>query len=225
MKNLTKTLFDAEHSLMGEVIAKSTKPWEILGQIGEWIKQNGASLTAKGFQKIDPKDNNGFHAEGEDIYIAESATIAPTATIIGPCIIGSETEVRPGAYIRGKAIIGDHVVVGNSTEIKNAVLYDNVQVPHFNYVGDSILGYKAHFGAGVIAANLRGDGQNIILKYNGEKYPTERRKIGAFVGDFAEIGCNSVLNPGTILGRQARVYPLSSVRGSVLPGEIYKSNH
>ncbi len=210
MKNLTKNLFDPAHSLVGPQIATAERPWEILDRIEQFILELGPTL--KGYRKL-----------GDNIWVAESAKISDQATINGPCIIGEHTELRPGAFIRGNALIGNHVVVGNSTEIKNAILYDNVQVPHFNYVGDSILGYKAHFGAGVIAANLRGDEQNVVLKYNGQKYPTGRRKVGAFVGDFVQVGCNSVLNPGTIIGKNAQIYPLTSVRGSVLPGEIYQT--
>ena len=144
-------------------------------------------------------------------------------TIIGPCIIGKNTEVRPGAFIRGSAIIGDNCVVGNSTEIKNVILFNNVQVPHYNYVGDSILGYKAHMGAGSITSNVKADKLNVVIKENGNEIITNRKKVGAFLGDFAEIGCNSVLNPGTVIGKNSNVYPLSCVRGVVPPDSIFKN--
>lgn len=205
-----QNLFDPAHSLLGMIINKENQPWRILDQLKDLILELGPTL--KGYEQLAP-----------DVWVAPSAQISEKATILGPTIIGEDTEVRPGAYLRGSVLVGSNVVVGNSTELKNCILYDGVQVPHFNYVGDSILGHKAHFGAGVIAANLRADGQDVVLKYDGAEYPTGRRKVGAFIGDHAEIGCNSVLNPGTIIGCHAKVYPLSSVRGTVLPGETYQT--
>ena len=156
------------------------------------------------------------------MYGLQSRQLAPTATINGPCIIGKDTEVRPGAFIRGNAIVGEKCVVGNSTELKNVILFNNVQVPHYNYVGDSILGYKSHMGAGSITSNVKSDKTNVVIKYEGDKIETGLKKMGAILGNYVEVGCNSVLNPGTIIGSNTNIYPLSSVRGYVPKGSIYK---
>ena len=173
--------------------------------------------------QIQRLDKNKFICLDKDIYISKKASIAGNAVINGPCIIGEFTEVRPGAFVRGNAVIGNRCVIGNSTEIKNSILFDSVQVPHFNYVGDSILGYMAHFGAGVITSNVKCDKSRICVKFNGETVNTECKKLGALVGDLVEVGCNSVLNPGTVIGRNSTIYPLLSVRGIVPENSIYKS--
>jgi NDP-sugar pyrophosphorylase family protein len=193
-------------------ISKYEFPWEALSHIGEMI----AEITKK-------LDEEKYNVLPGDVWVAKSASIAPTATIIGPCIVGEDTEVRPGAFIRGNVIVGKKAVVGNSTEVKNCILFDSVQVPHFNYVGDSILGYKAHMGAGAVTSNVKSDKTLVAVKLDGVKIETGRKKFGALLGDFVEIGCNSVLNPGTIVGKNTNVYPLSSVRGYVPENSIYKS--
>ena len=158
----------------------------------------------------------------EDVWIAKDAVIYPNNYIAGPCIIGHKTEVRPGAFIRGSALVGDNCVVGNSTELKNVILFDNVQVPHYNYVGDSILGYKAHMGAGSLTSNVKSDKLLVVIHNGDEQIETGRKKVGAMVGDRVEVGCNSVLNPGTVVGRDSNIYPLSCVRGVVPANSIYK---
>ena len=205
-----RELFDLSHSRAGEALASFTYPWEALAHIGSMVRSVGASL-----------DPERYEHPQEDVWIARTAKVYPTATITGPCVIGENTEVRPGAFLRGNILVGDGAVVGNSTELKNCILFDGVQVPHYNYVGDSILGYKAHMGAGAITSNVKGDKQNVVV--HGEcDYDTGRKKLGAMLGDLAEIGCNSVLNPGTIIGRDAQVYPLSCVRGVVPARSIVK---
>ena len=166
-------------------------------------------------------DQEAYDHPQEDVWIAKSATVYPTATIIGPCVIGERTEVRPGAFLRGSILVGDDAVVGNSSELKNCILFDGVQVPHYNYVGDSILGYKAHMGAGAITSNVKGDKKNVVV-HGEQEYETGRKKFGAMLGDYAEIGCGSVLNPGTVIGRDSQVYPLSSVRGVVPERSVVK---
>ena len=207
-------LFDLSHTIAADYLAKHTYPWEALGGIGELIVEIGNTLDPELYEK-----------RGEDIWISKSAKIYPNNYIAGPCIIGHNTEVRPGAFIRGSALVGENCVVGNSTELKNVILFDNVQVPHYNYVGDSILGYKSHMGAGSITSNVKSDKTLVVIKTQdkSEEFFTERKKVGAFLGDFVEIGCGSVLNPGTIVGKKSSVYPLSSVRGIVPAGSIYKS--
>lgn len=207
-------LFDLSHTIAADYLANHTYPWEALGGIGELIVEIGNTLDPELYEK-----------RGEDIWISKSAKIYPNNYIAGPCIIGHKTEVRPGAFIRGSALVGENCVVGNSTELKNVILFDNVQVPHYNYVGDSILGYKSHMGAGSITSNVKSDKTLVVIKTQdkSEEFFTERKKVGAFLGDFVEIGCGSVLNPGTIVGRESSVYPLSSVRGIVPAGSIYKS--
>ena len=207
-------LFDLSHTLAADYLAKHTYPWEALAGIGELIVEIGNTLDPELYEK-----------RGEDIWISKSAKIYPNNYIAGPCIIGHKTEVRPGAFVRGNALVGENCVVGNSTELKNVILFDNVQVPHYNYVGDSILGYKSHMGAGSITSNVKSDKTLVVIKTQdkSEEFRTERKKVGAFLGDNVEIGCGSVLNPGTIVGRESSVYPLSSVRGIVPAGSIYKS--
>lgn len=203
-------LFDLSHTRAGKMLAGVAYPWEALDRIGETVLAIGA--------KLDPE---AYDHPQDDIWIAKSAVVYKTATIIGPCIIGENTEVRPGAFLRGNILVGDGAVVGNSTELKNCILFDGVQVPHYNYVGDSILGYMAHMGAGAITSNVKGDKQNVVV--HGERdYETGRMKFGAMLGDYAEIGCGSVLNPGTVIGRDTQVYPLSSVRGVIPARHIVK---
>lgn len=203
-------LFDLSHTRAGKMLAGVAYPWEALDRIGETVLAIGA--------KLDPE---AYDHPQDDIWIAKSAVVYKTATIIGPCIIGENTEVRPGAFLRGNILVGDGAVVGNSTELKNCILFDGVQVPHYNYVGDSILGYMAHMGAGAITSNVKGDKQNVVV--HGERdYETGRMKFGAMLGDNAEIGCGSVLNPGTVIGRDTQVYPLSSVRGVIPARHIVK---
>ena len=202
---------------MDETIAKdifegATYPWEILPKISGFIKELGKTLPADEYDQV-----------GEDVWIAKSATIAKTATINGPAIIGPDTEVRPGAFIRGNALIGAGCVVGNSTEIKNDILFNNVQVPHYNYVGDSILGYKSHMGAGSITSNVKSDKTNVVIKNGEEKIETGRKKIGAILSSRVEVGCGTILNPGSIVGHDTNIYPLSMVRGCIAPNSIYKN--
>ena len=211
MKLTISDLYDLSHTLAADYLRQFTYPWEALAGIGELILALGASLPAEEYE----------HTE-ENIWIARDTKIYPTADITGPCIIGHGSEVRPGAFIRGNALVGNNCVVGNSTELKNVILFDNVQVPHYNYVGDSILGYKAHMGAGSITSNVKSDKALVVIHNQGEEIPTNRKKVGALVGDRVEVGCGSVLNPGTVVGRDSSIYPLSSVRG-VIPAEcIYK---
>lgn len=207
-------LYDLSHTLASDYLSGYTYPWEALGGIKELIISLGNALGSSLYDKI-----------GEDIWVSKTATVAPTASISGPCIIGHNTEVRHCAFIRGNALVGENCVVGNSTELKNCILFDNVQVPHYNYVGDSILGYKSHMGAGSITSNVKSDKTLVVIKSrDGEKIETERKKVGAMLGDFVEIGCGSVLNPGTVIGRNSSVYPLSSVRGVVPENSIFKND-
>ena len=185
-------------------------PWEALEGLGEFI-----------LETIKKLDEEKFYAPSPDVRIAKSATVHPSAAIIGPCIIDENAELRPGAFIRGNVIVGNGCVVGNSCEIKNSILFDKVQVPHFNYVGDSVLGYKAHMGAGAITSNVKMDKSNIVIG----GIATNRRKVGAILGDHVEVGCNTVLNPGTVVCRNSMIYPLSSVRGVVPENSIYKSKN
>ncbi len=203
-------LYDLTHSLAGEMLKRYTYPWEALADIPAIVREIGKSLPAELYEE-----------KGEEIWIAKSAKVAPSATISGPCIIGEHAEIRPGAFIRGGVLIGAEAVLGNSCEAKNCILFDKAQVPHFNYVGDSILGYHAHMGAGAVTSNVKGDNRNIVV--HGEKdYETGRRKFGAALGDHAEIGCNAVLNPGSVVGRNTQVYPLSSVRGVIPANSMVK---
>ena len=206
-------LYDLNHTRAAEYLAGFTYPWEALAGISELIRALGAQLPEDEFDRI-----------GEDVWIAKDATVFATAYIHGPCIIGHRTEVRQCAFIRGSALVGDNCVVGNSTELKNVILFDNVQVPHYNYVGDSILGYKAHMGAGSLTSNVKSDKLLVVIHNGDEQIETGRKKVGAMVGDRVEVGCNSVLNPGTIIGRHAQVYPLTSVRGTVPENCIHKGH-
>ena len=205
-------LFDLSRTVAGEHLSAFTYPHEALPFIGQWILAIGPTLSG---------DCYDHPAEG--IWIAKSARVAPSAQIDGPAIIGEGAEIRHCAYLRANVIVGAGATVGNSSELKNAILFDGAQVPHFNYVGDSILGYRAHLGAGAILSNFRSDGANITVRANGLEIKTGMRKVGAFVGDFGEIGAGSILNPGTVIGRRVMVYPLSSVRGFVPEQHIYKA--
>ena len=208
-----KALYEAPYATLAkEMLEGCTYPWEALGKIHDTVLEIGATLS------LDEYD----HPE-EDVWIAKDAKVYPTATITGPCIIGKGTEVRPGAFIRGNVLVGDGAVVGNSTELKNVILFDKVQVPHYNYVGDSILGYKAHLGAQALTSNVRSDKQLVVIKNEDELIETGCKKVGAFLGSRVEVGCSTVLNPGTIIGHDTNVYPESSVRGVVPPESIYKS--
>ena len=204
-------LFDFEKTIARELFESREYPWELLPLIGSYIMELGATLDSEKFTKI-----------GDNIWVAKSAKVAPTASLNGPLIIDEDAEVRHCAFIRGNAIVGKGAVVGNSTELKNCILFDCVQAPHYNYVGDSIYGYKAHTGAGVIASNLKADKSLVTVNFRGEKVPTGVKKFGAMIGDFGDIGCNTVLNPGTIIGRGTNVYPLSFVRSYVEANSIYK---
>ncbi len=186
-------------------------PWEVLPRIEAFIMQLGPMLPAEEFNRI-----------GDNVWIAKSATIADTASITGPCIIDATAQIRHCAFIRGNAIIGKGAVVGNSCEIKNSLLFDEVEVPHYNYVGDSVLGYKAHLGAGAITSNIKNDKKNVVIKFPLGEIETGLRKLGAVVGDGVQIGCNTVLNPGTVIGKNTRIYPLNSVRGWINENSIYK---
>lgn len=208
----TGELLDLTRTIASGLFENADYPWEVLGSIKSFILKLGESLPEELFEKRDG-----------DIWIARDAEIYPSAHISGPCIIDSGAQVRHCAFIRGSVIVGKGCVVGNSVELKNSVLFDSVQVPHFNYVGDSVLGYKAHMGAGAVTSNVKSDRSPVAVKNGGEIMETGLKKFGAILGDNAEIGCNSVLNPGSVIGRGASVYPLSSVRGVVPAGCIYKS--
>ena len=209
----TTDLFDLTHTKASGLLEKTEYPWDALSDISDTILAIGATLP-----------ENEYDHPQDDVWIAKDATVFPSAYVHGPCIIGHGTEVRHCAFIRGSALVGDNCVVGNSVELKNVILFDNVQVPHYNYVGDSILGYKAHMGAGSITSNVKGNHSNVVVKGAEEgEIETGRRKFGAMLGDFAEIGCNSVLNPGSVIGRNTQVYPVSCVRGVVPADSIYKN--
>ncbi len=212
MKLTINDLYDLEHTKAADYLRKFTYPWEALEGIKELILEIGKTLSPDEYD----------HPE-EDVWIAKDAKRYPNNYIAGPCIIGHGTEVRPGAFIRGSALVGDNCVVGNSTELKNVILFDNVQVPHYNYVGDSILGYKAHMGAGSITSNVKSDKKLVVIKNEGELIETGRKKVGALVGDRVEVGCNTVLNPGTVVGRDSNIYPVSCVRGVIPANSIFKS--
>lgn len=208
----TSELYDLSHTLAAPLLSKYEFPWEALPHIKEFVIELGKTLSP------DEYDN-----PAENVWIAKSAKIAPSATVSAPCIIGKDTELRTGAFIRGSVIVGDGCVVGNSCELKNAILFDCVQVPHFNYIGDSVLGYRSHTGAGAITSNVKSDKTLVTVKgEGGEAIPTGLKKFGAMLGDYVEVGCNSVLNPGTVIGRNTNTYPLSSVRGTVPPNSIFK---
>ncbi len=204
-------MYDLEQTIAAELFKDIEYPWEALPKIGDFIRKIGPTL-----------DSNIFEKRGEDIWIAKSVKIYDTATITGPLIIDEDTEVRPGAFIRGNAIVGKNCVVGNSTELKNVVLFNTVQVPHYNYVGDSILGYKSHMGAGSITSNVKSDKTLVVVKDGKEEIKTGLKKFGAMLGNEVEVGCNSVLNPGTVVCPNSNIYPVSCVRGVVPANSIYK---
>jgi len=208
-----RELYDLSHTIAADYLKGFTFPWEALGGIKELIRQLGEGLSPEEFDQPSP-----------GVWVHKTATVAPTAYLGAPCIIGAGTEVRHCAFIRGAALVGEGCVVGNSTELKNVILFDKVQVPHYNYVGDSILGYRSHMGAGSITSNVKSDKQLVKIR-TGEGYiETGLKKVGAMLGDDVEVGCNSVLNPGTVIGRESNVYPLSSVRGLVPQRCIHKNN-
>lgn len=211
-----QNLFSLENTIAAPLLKKYTYPWEVLPDISDFIIELGNTLSEKEYDM--PEEN---------VWISKTANIAKTAYIKGPVIICENAEIRHCAFIRGNAIIGKNTVVGNSTEIKNVILFDNVQVPHYNYVGDSILGYKAHMGAGSLTSNVKSDKKNVVIKNNvtGEAIETNRKKVGAMLGDFVEIGCGSVLNPGSVIGKNTNIYPLSSVRGVVPENSIFKDSN
>lgn len=204
-----KELYDLEHTLASDYLKQFTYPWQALSGIHDMILKLGPTLTE--YEEREPS-----------IWVHPSATVAPTAFLGAPCIIGPETQVRHGAFIRGNALVGAHCVVGNSVELKNVILFDGVQTPHYNYVGDSILGYKSHMGAGSITSNVKSDKTLVVVKEEGHLHETGLKKMGAMLGDYVEVGCNTVLNPGTIIGRHSNIYPVSCVRGVIPENSIYK---
>ena len=204
-------LYNTEETIAKELFKDDCYPWEILPKIKDFILTLGPTLPKDKFDEIE-----------KNVWVAKSAVVAKTASITGPCIIDEDTEVRHCAFIRGNALVGKHCVVGNSTELKNVILFNNVQVPHYNYVGDSILGYKSHMGAGSITSNVKSDKTKVTIRYNDDVIATGLKKMGAILGNYVEVGCNSVLNPGTIIGSNTNVYPLSMVRGYIPKGSIYK---
>ena len=207
-------LYNLDKTIAKKLLENATYPWEVLPKISDFILEIGKSLDESKYNKI-----------GENIWIAKTAKIASTASITGPTIICENAEIRHCAFIRGNTIVGENDVVGNSTELKNVVLFNNVQVPHYNYVGDSILGYKAHMGAGSITSNVKSDKRKVVVKIDERKIETGLKKFGAMIGDGVEIGCGSVLNPGTVIGKNSNIYPLSSVRGVVPKNSIYKNKN
>ena len=209
-----KNLYNLEETIAKALLEDLTYPWEALPKISEFIIEFGKKL-----------DKEIYEERGENIWIAKSANIYSTAYIKGPAIIGENAEVRHCAFIRGNVIIGNNAVVGNSTELKNVILFNNVQVPHYNYVGDSILGYKAHMGAASITSNVKSDKKLVTVKNSKQLIETGLKKFGAMIGDNVEIGCGSVLNPGTVVGKNTNIYPLSSVRGVVPANSIYKNQN
>ena len=208
----TTQLYDMNHSLAANYLSGFEYPWQALAGIKGLILQLGPAL-GDDYQEVEPT-----------VWVHKTAAVAPTAYLGAPCIIGAGTEVRHCAFIRGSALVGENCVVGNSVELKNVILFDNVQVPHFNYVGDSILGYKSHMGAGAVTSNVKSDQTLIVAKNGDERIETGLKKFGAMLGDYVEVGCNSVLNPGTVIGRHSNVYPTSCVRGMVPENSIWKNN-
>ena len=209
----TTDLLDLNHTIAQKLFEGKEYPWEALGEIKDFILELGKSLPA-----------DEFDSPSEGVWIAKDATVFPTAYVAAPAIIDHGAEVRHCAFIRGSAIVGKNCVVGNSVELKNVVLFDNVQVPHYNYVGDSILGYKAHMGAGSITSNVKSDRTPVVVKGKDEKVETGRKKFGAILGDHVEVGCNTVLNPGSVIGRDTNIYPVSMIRGVVPENSIYKDS-
>ena len=207
-------LYDLKETIAAELLESVEYPWEALKGIGEFIRKIGPTL-----------DTDIYEQKGEEIWVAKSAKVAPTAYLNGPLIIDEDAEIRHCAFIRGSAIVGKGSVVGNSTELKNVIIFNSVQVPHYNYVGDSILGHKSHMGAGSITSNVKSDKTLVVVKDNNEEIKTGLKKFGAMLGDHVEVGCNSVLNPGTVIGRCSNIYPLSMVRGVVPENSIYKNKN
>ena len=206
-----KDLFDLNDTIAAPLFEGKTYAWEVLGELSDYIKTLGATLSLEEYDH-----------PSEDVWIAKDAKVFPSAYLGGPCIIDHEAEIRHCAFIRGSALVGEGCVVGNSVELKNAILFDNVQVPHFNYVGDSILGYKSHMGAGSVTSNVKSDKTLVVVKNGEEQVPTGQKKFGAMLGDEVEVGCGTVLNPGSVVGKHTNIYPLSSVRGYVPAESIYK---
>ena len=207
----TSELLDLSHTAAAELFSRHEYPWEVLPALADFIRALGASLSSEEYTVI-----------GKDVWVHRTASVAPSALVLGPTVIGPETEVRHCAYIRGSALIGAGCVIGNSTEVKNAVIFDSVQVPHYNYVGDSVLGYRSHMGAGSIASNVKSDKTSITVVSEDERIETGLRKLGVILGDFVEIGCNSVCCPGSVVGRRSTVYPLTRLRGVVCADSICK---
>ena len=207
----TTELYDLSHSMAGNYLSGFAYPWQALSGIKALILELGSKL------------NEDYTQVSPEVWVHKTAKVAPTAYLGSPCIIGAGTEVRHCAFVRGSALVGENCVVGNSVELKNVILFDNVQVPHYNYVGDSILGYKSHMGAGSLTSNVKSDKTLVVVKNGEERIETGLKKFGAMVGDFVEVGCNSVLNPGTVVGRNSNIYPLSCVRGVVPEYSIYKT--
>ena len=207
-----KENYSLDQTIAKDIFNGVTYPWEVLPKISSFILELGKTLSEDDYEK-----------RGENVWIAKSAKVAPTAFINGPAIIGKDAEIRHCAFIRGNAIVGEGAVVGNSTELKNVILFNKVQVPHYNYVGDSVLGYKSHMGAGSITSNVKSDKKLVVVKAGGEKIETGMKKFGAMLGDEVEVGCGSVLNPGTVIGRNSNIYPLSPVRGCIPADSIYKN--
>lgn len=212
MKFSVEDLFDLTHTAAKEYLLQFNYPWEALGGLKAWIIEYGKTLSREEYEERE-----------EHVFVHKTAKIFPSAYLGAPCVIGAETEVRHGAFIRGSALVGRNCVVGNSVELKNVILFDNVQTPHYNYVGDSILGYRSHMGAGSITSNVKSDKTLVVVKDGENRIATGLKKFGAMIGDYVEVGCNSVLNPGTVVGRNTRIYPLTSVRGAIPQNSIVKS--
>ena len=212
MENITiENLYDLKETIAADLFTEAEYPWEVLPRIHDFILELGKRLPEEIYEK-----------RGEDIWVAKNAKVAPTACLNGPLIIDEEAEVRHCAFVRGNAIVGKGAVVGNSTELKNVVLFNKVQVPHYNYVGDSVLGFKSHMGAGSITSNVKSDKTNVVIKNGEEKIETGRKKIGAILSSRVEVGCGTILNPGSVVGHDTNIYPLSMVRGCIAPNSIYK---
>lgn len=205
-------LYDLSHTQAADYLSQFTYPWEALSGLKDYIIQLGGTLDRTQYDEVAPQ-----------VWVHKTAQVAPTAYLGAPCIIGPETEVRHCAFVRGSALVGAGCVVGNSVELKNVILFDDVQTPHYNYVGDSILGYRSHMGAGSITSNVKSDKSLVVVKNGEERLETGLKKFGAMLGDYVEVGCNSVLNPGTVIGRNTNVYPVSSVRGVIAPDSIVKT--
>lgn len=209
-----KNIYDLNETIAVKLLENLEYPWEALAEISNFIREIGQTLDPALYEK-----------RGEDIWVAKNATVAPTAFLNGPLIIDEGAQIRHCAFIRGSAIVGKGSVVGNSTELKNAILFNDVQAPHYNYVGDSILGFHSHMGAGAVTSNVKADKTLVVIKDGGEQIATGRKKVGAMLGDYVEVGCNSVLNPGTVIGRHTNIYPLSMVRGVICENSIYKNRN